>query len=200
MLAGEGWPYLIVTIGAALLTYAYFGLTWASPIALVALLLFFLFRDLRRSVPPEPLGVVAPVDGRVIEVRACHGGSVPGEWLRISIRTSHMGAYTVRAPIEGSVRSIAEMREEDTAEAAPNGMWLRSEEAHDVVLTFPRSAGPFRPKCFVRYGERVGQGQRFAYLRLALRAEVYMPTASSARVARGDRVLAGETLLADLPG
>jgi len=78
-------------------------------------------------------------------------------------------------------------------------MWLRSEEAHDVVLMFPRRYRLFGPKAFVRYGERVGQGQRFAYLRLAPRAEVYLPIASSARVASGDTVRAGETILADLP-
>ena len=40
---------------------------------------------------------------------------------------------------------------------------------------FPGGTRGFAPKAFVRYGERVGQGQRFAYLRLAPRAEVYLP-------------------------
>jgi phosphatidylserine decarboxylase len=200
MLAGEGWPYLIVACIAGAVVYEFFGVAQAAPIFVVGLFLFFLFRDPQRAVPPEPLAVIAPVDGTVVEVRPCHDGLVPGEWLRIAIRVDHMGAYTVRAPIEGAIQSIAAMLESTEHLQLNNGMWLRSEEAHDVVLTFPRRFPPFGPKSFVRYGERVGQGQRFAYLRLAPRAEVYVPTASNARVAKGDTVLAGETIIADLPG
>ncbi|MFW2405139.1 MAG: hypothetical protein ACN4GT_10255 [Gammaproteobacteria bacterium] len=181
--------------------YRFIGPLWAVPILLATLLLFFLFRDPGRVVPPEPLAVVAPVDGTVIEIRPCHDGMVPGEWLRVAIRTNHLGAYTVRGPIEGGIKSIGEMIEStgDGDTRLPNGMWLRSEEAHDVVLMFPRRMGLLGPKAFVRYGERVGQGQRFAYLRLTPRADVYLPIESSARVARGDKVVAGETILADLP-
>lgn len=199
IIAGEGWPYLIALGVAGALVYRYVGPLWAIPIVLTTLLLFFLFRDPGRDVPPEPLAVIAPVDGTVIEVRPCHDGLVPGEWLRVAIKTNHMGAYTVRGPIEGSVQSIGCMIERPDDAGLLNGMWLRSEEAHDVVLMFPRRYRLFGPKAFVRYGERVGQGQRFAYLRLAPRAEVYLPIASSARVASGDTVRAGETILADLP-
>lgn len=199
IIAGEGWPYLIALGVAGALVYRYVGPLWATPIVLATLLLFFLFRDPGRDVPPEPLAVIAPVDGTVIEVRPCHDGLVPGEWLRVAIKTNHMGTYTVRGPIEGSVQSIGGMIERPDDAALPDGMWLRSEEAHDVVLMFPRRYRLFGPKAFVRYGERVGQGQRFAYLRLAPRAEVYLPIASSARVASGDTVRAGETILADLP-
>ena len=52
----------------------------------------------------------------------------------------------------------------------------------------------------MRYGERIGQGQRFAYLRLAPRAEIYLPLRAAVRVAAGERVSAGESILADLPG
>lgn len=199
IIAGEGWPYLIVLGVAGVVVYRFVGPLWAVPIVLATLLLFFLFRDPWRAIPPEPLAVVAPVDGTVIEVRPCHDGMVPGEWMRVAIKTNHMGAYTVRGPIEGSIQSISGMIEPTGDAGLPNGLWLRSEEAHDVVLIFPRRYRLFGPKAFVRYGERVGQGQRFAYLRLAPRAEVYLPTASSARVARGDSVLAGETIIADLP-
>ena len=50
----------------------------------------------------------------------------------------------------------------------------------------------------VRYGERVGQGQRFAYLRLAPKAEVYLPVTATIKVGAGDRVRAGCGILAEL--
>jgi phosphatidylserine decarboxylase len=66
-------------------------------------------------------------------------------------------------------------------------------------LLFPGRHGRFGPKAFVRYGERVGQGQRFAYLRLAPRAAVFLPESANLRVGVGDRVLAGSDILAELP-
>jgi phosphatidylserine decarboxylase len=60
----------------------------------------------------------------------------------------------------------------------------------------PRYFG--RPKAFVRYGERVGQGQRCAYVRLASHAVVYVPLKSRVRVRRGNYVNAGTDILATL--
>jgi hypothetical protein len=66
------------------------------------------------------------------------------------------------------------------------------------LLTFPQRGWLGSPRAFVRYGERLGHGERFAYLRLARLAEVYLPRAARLRVAAGDRVRAGVNVLADL--
>lgn len=198
--AGDGWPYLIIVAIGGALAYRFFGVAWVVPFALIDIALYFLFRDPWREVPPEPLGALAPIDGEAVEVSADSNGVLPGDWIRITIATNHMGAYTVRAPIEGTISEIAEHLPDAGQQRRPRGMWLRSEEEHDVVLIFPGGIRALGPKAFVRYGERVGQGQRFAYLRLAPRAVVYLPPESTLRIEAGDRVLAGETILADLPG
>jgi len=200
MVAGDGWPYLIIVGLAGLVAYGVIGPLWAIPFLLLDIALYFLFRDPWREVPPEPLGALAPIDGKIIDVCQYQDRLLPGHWARITIATSHLGAYTIRAPIEGSIHDVAEEAHVSDAARRPQGMWLRSEEAHDVILMFPGGFRPLGPKAFVRYGERVGQGQRFAYLRLAPRAEVYLPPSSEVRVTAGDRVLAGETILAELPG
>ena len=50
----------------------------------------------------------------------------------------------------------------------------------------------------MNYDERLGQGQRFAYLRLALQAELYLPVTAKLRIAQGERIRAGEQAIADL--
>jgi phosphatidylserine decarboxylase len=196
IIAGEGLPVLIGAGVVAFLLYRFAGPEWGVPAAVFTLWLFFLFRDPNRNVPPLPTAVLAPVDGKVLTVTRCADELLPGEWWRISIRPSHLGAYTVRAPIEGT---ILEVRDKILPGSRPTrGLWLRSEENDDVVVLFPRRRRYFGPKTFASYGERVGQGQRFAYLRMATLAEIYVPATSQVRVSDGARIRAGLDVLADL--
>jgi phosphatidylserine decarboxylase len=198
MIAGEGWPWLVfLTVGGFIVAWKW-GLVWASPIAVLCVLKFLLFRDPNRSVPPLPLAVVAPIDGRIIKVERSEGDPLPGVWTRITIRTNHFGAYTVRSPIEGAIHDVREKAGHSNLPGVPSGLWVRSEEGDDVVLLFPVDRFGLAPKALIRYGERVGQGQRFAYLRLAPRAEVYLPASAAVRVCEGDRIRAGSDVLAEL--
>jgi len=198
MVSREGWPWLIGAVviwGVILRTW---GPGWSIPVLVLTVWLFFLFRDPGRAVPPLPLGVVSPVDGEITEIVRYRNGILPGQWTRISIRTNHLGAYTVRSPIEGSICDVRKQARDVDPARLTSGLWVRSEEQDDVVLLFPGRNPRFGPRAFVRYGERVGQGQRFAYLRLAPKAEVYLPATAEIRISTGDRVLAGSSILAEL--
>jgi phosphatidylserine decarboxylase len=195
MVVREGWPWLL---GAAALTVGALRLDaswWAAIPAMVTVWLYFLFRDPGREVPALPLAVFAPVDGRVIDVAEVRDADLQGHWWRIRLATNHLGAYTVRAPIEGQV---LDLREADRSRNGASGLWVRSEEGDEVAVLFGRRRLGLAPRAFVRYGERVGQGQRFAYLRLAAEAIVYLPATARPGVQAGDRVEAGTSVLAEL--
>lgn len=194
MIAGEGWPWLAAAVVLCALVWLRWGLAPAAPLAVLATWFYLLFRDPPRQVPPLPLAVLAPVDGRVTDVGKASAGLLPGDWTRIAIRATHLGTYTVRAPIEGTILDVRD--EADRRDIS--GLWLRTEEDDDIVLLFPGRSPRFGPKTFARYGERLGQGQRFAYLRLASRAEIYVPASARVQVTPGDRVRAGIDVLADL--
>jgi phosphatidylserine decarboxylase len=198
MIAREGWPWIMVVVIASGITYRVWGAGPSAAPMLLVVWLFFLFRDPGRDVPSLPLAIVSPVDGRVTEIVRHRDGELPGEWTKIAINTNHLGAYAVRSPIEGTIGDVRDGAPNGEAAARASGLWVRSEEQDDVILLFPGRQGRFGPKAFVRYGERVGQGQRFAYLRLAPRAEVYFPVTANVRVGIGDRVLAGSAVLAEL--
>lgn len=195
VIAHEGWIWLLTSIVAGVVAARLGYFEVAVVMALVTVFLVLLFRDPARVVPPLPAAVYAPVDGRVVgvqEVDSAVGGS---GWWQVQIRASRLGAYTVRAPIEGTIQEIAPGAIEGQR---PTGLCIRSEEADEVVLAFPHH-GPLRsPRAFVRYGERLGQGERFAYLRFAPMAEVYLPRSCRLCVAVADPVRAGDTLLGEL--
>jgi len=195
VIAHEGWPWLLGTIVGGVVA-ARLGYSEAAvALALVTVFLVFLFRDPARVVPPLPHAIYAPVDGRVVGIQELDSVSNGPRWWRLQIRASRLGAYTVRAPIEGTIQEIADDAIEGQRLA---GLSIRSEEGDEVLLAFPHRGRLRSPRAFVRYGERLGQGERFAYLRLAPMAEIYLPRSCRLTVAVADRVRAGDTMLGEL--
>src|SRR5690606_37262657 len=152
-------------------------------------------RDPRREVPSSALGVVSPVDGKVSEA----GEAGEGEAQRVLVRVSMFGAYTARAPVEGKVMAPGAAPPAGPLTGAEPGLWLATDEGENVVLKFRGNRFGLAPHAFLDYGERVGQGQRCAYLRLTKFAELELPHDARLLVEPGQRVVAGEDLLAKLP-
>ncbi len=80
-----------------------------------------------------------------------------------------------------------------------NALWIQTDEGDDVVLQFSGYRLGFAPRAFIGFGERVGQGQRCAYLRLTRFAEIHLPIAGKVQVEPGQNVLAGISLLGSVP-
>ena len=80
-----------------------------------------------------------------------------------------------------------------------NALWVETDEGNSVVLQFHEYRLGIAPQAFVGLGERLGQGQRCANIRLARFAEVYLPIAGKVKVEPGQVVRAGEDLIGAVP-
>ena len=98
-----GWPLLALdrccwrtTIG-----------TWRRlPAALLCLIVYF-FRDPLRRIPTEPGLLVAPADGKVVEItRLAHDEFIGGPAVRIGIFLSIFNVHLNRAPAESRVIAL----------------------------------------------------------------------------------------------
>jgi len=197
--AREGIPFLLAAGLAAWLAYYYFGaVAGVAPTAIFALF-YMVFRDPRRVIPAVPLGVVSPVDGRVRAVDLVDRGVLQGEAHRIFIEIDALGTYTARCPVEGNIKDLNTLAAETVVDYRTNALWVQTDEGDDVVLQFRGYRFGLGPASFVRYGERLGQGQRCAYLRLTRVAEVHLPIESKVLVEPGRRVTAGLDLIGKLP-
>ena len=194
--AAEGIPFLL---GAALATVAawrFYGIYWALVPCALFVYLYLIFRDPWRDVTPAPLGVVSPVDGEVAELSG-NDEAAEGGVRKILIRVSSLGTYTARSPVEGKITDLGAMPAPASDDAA--GLWLLTDEGAYVVLRFRGNRFGIAPRAFLTYGERIGQGQRCAYLRLTKFAEIELPVGSRFLVTEGQRVSAARDLLAKLP-
>ena len=197
--AREGIPFLVAAALAAWIVYRFVEPVYVLLPAALFVLAWLVFRDPRRTIPAVPLGVVSPVDGRVSAVDLVDRGVLQGEAHRIFVEISSLGTYTARCPVEGNIKDLNTLAADTVVDYRTNALWVRTDEGDDVVLQFRDYRFGLPPASFVRYGERLGQGQRCAYLRLTRIAEVHLPIESKILVKPGQRVTAGLDLIGKLP-
>lgn len=161
--------------------------------------LFAVFRDPIRNIPAVPLGLVSPVDGVVTEVGLTDNSVLGGDAHRIVIEIDSLGSYTARSPVEGKIMDFRGDGAHESVRKLSSGLWIQTDEGDDVVLQFHGHPFGLAPRSFIRFGERVGQGQRCAYLRLTRIAELHLPIESKILVKPGQRVVAGTDLIGKVP-
>tara|TARA_R110000782_G_scaffold107317_7_gene195750 strand:- start:107 stop:703 length:597 start_codon:yes stop_codon:yes gene_type:complete len=186
--AQEGLPLLIAALAVAILLIRYSDPWFALAPMAVFVLLYLVFRDPKRSMSSVALGVVSPVDGEVLEAGAIESGDMGPGALRVVIAVDSLGTYTARSPVEGIIKDLGS-----------KAMWLQTDEGVDVTLKFRGHRLGLAPKAFGRFGERLGQGQRCAYLRLTRIAEVQWPDNGKLAVEVGQTVRAGIDLIGAVP-
>lgn len=196
--AQEGIPFLLLSGLSSGLALRYLDLYWFAAALALFFALFFVFRDPRRRIPAVPLGVISPIDGHVVEVGVADKGVLQGEAHRVVLRINSFGTYTARCPIEGKIMDLNSLTSDRVVDYRTNALWIQTDEGDDVVLQFRGYRFGLPPQSFVRYGERLGQGSRCAYLRLTRFAELHLPIDSKVHVVPGQRVVAGRDVLAKL--
>jgi phosphatidylserine decarboxylase len=197
--AQEGLPLIALALALLVLVLRY-AEPWLALLPLAALvLLFLLFRDPRRFVPPVALGIVSPVDGEIVEVDITNRCVVQGQAHRVRIRVNPWGTYTARSPIEGRVMDLHSRMEGVGPDCPANALWVETDEGDSVVLQFHDYRFGLPPKSFVGMGERVGQGSRCGYIRLARFAELTLPIDGKVYVKVGQKVTAGTDVIAAVP-
>lgn len=196
--APEGLPFLGLLVLAAWAVGMYAAIVWVAVPLLLFVLAYLVFRDPHRAVPSRALGIVSPVDGWVLDVQPVPTKPDGRSHRRVRIRVDPLGTYAARAPVEGYVRDPGAADAVDAGFPA-NALWLQTDEGDDVALHFQGYRFGLAPRALTRYGERLGQGERCAYLRLVRDVEVFVPVASKLDVEPGQRVTAGRDLLGTLP-
>jgi phosphatidylserine decarboxylase len=198
-----GWPFVlgaaVPALGLALV------LPWlAAVFAVLALFMVYFFRDPERMVPDQPDAVVSPADGRVLVAGDAEPASAPaGTWKQVSIFLSPLDVHVNRIPIGGRVarveytpgRFLAAYRPESARVNERNEVWIeRDGEAvvcRQVVGVLAR-----RLVCRVAPGAAVRTGERYGLMKFGSRIDLYLPPRATLRVAVGDSVRGGETVVA----
>jgi phosphatidylserine decarboxylase len=203
-LALEGVP-LIAFGGLATLTFGV--LEWGIP-ALAALVLTYLvlhfFRDPERVVPTDAEVAVSPADGKVVsvsEVRDPLSGEIRP---RVGIFMNVLNVHVNRSPIAGRVTQVnyqqGKFGKADGSGASGENERniLRITDREDREWTVVQVAGLVarRIVCWAEEGDEVARGQRIGMIKFGSKVDLYLPRGYDATVSMGERVYAGQSVLA----
>jgi phosphatidylserine decarboxylase len=206
IIAKEGWPFLaaavVVSVVVTLGWPAWSILFWLA----TAFILQF-FRDPPRNVPADPDAVISPADGRVVYVEKARDPYLNREALKISVFMNVFNVHSNRSPVDGEVKKIWYFAgkfvnaalDKASIENERNALHIRMDSGTDVTCVQVAGLIARRILCYVKAKDRLVRGQRFGFIRFGSRVDVYLPLTAVPRTAVGDKVYAGETILASLP-
>ncbi len=169
------------------------------------------FRHPPRVPPTRPGLVVAPADGLICLIEEA---SPPAELglpdaplPRVSIFLSVLDAHVQRAPIGGEV--VAAQHRPGLFGSADMAAASEDNERNSIVIRTPEGAQVIavqiagliarRIVCDAKVGDKLAIGDTYGLIRYGSRLDTYLPAGSNILVTVGQRALAGETVLAELP-
>jgi phosphatidylserine decarboxylase len=206
IIAREGWPFLAGAVAASVLATLFGGWLWALPLWLISVFVLQFFRDPARAAPQGDKLVLAPADGRIVAVERTLDTNLNREAQKVSVFMNVFNVHSNRSPIQGTVTGVryfpgkfvnADL-DKASSENERNAVMLKTADGQE--LTFVQVAGLIarRILCYVKPGDTLQPGQRYGFIRFGSRVDVYLPLTAAIKVTLGDRVRAGETVLAEM--
>jgi phosphatidylserine decarboxylase len=207
-IAREGYRVILPVAGVTgLCALMGWGALALGGIALTAFVTAF-FRDPERRVPDGAGLVVAPADGRVIEIeKGVRVPQLPAPASRVSIFMSPLNVHVNRAPVAGVVRSVRHQAGKFHAAFSPkaspdneqNAIVLADERNEHFLMVQIAGALARRIVCYLTPDARVSRGDRCGIIMFGSRVDLYVPEAVAIRVRSGDRLRAGESVIGAYP-
>ena len=201
-IAKEGYIFILPL---AVLTGIFWTLSWLWAVGLFGGLFLFVtwfFRDPERNIPEDPNAIVSPGDGKVVEIIQEKDPLLDEAYTRVSIFLNVFNVHVNRVPIAGRIQATrynpgkflnaashkASLDNEQSAILLNNGR---------VTILVKQIAGLIarRIVCWAKEGDEYQRGQRYGLIRFGSRMDVFLPEGTDIKVAIGDIVHGGSSII-----
>jgi phosphatidylserine decarboxylase len=204
----DGWKFVALGVVATLVLF----LLWhpAGWLALILTLwIAYFFRDPWRVTPMRAGLIISPADGIVVSITPVPpppGLDMGAEPVtRIGIFLNLFDVHVARAPIAGTVaareytpgRFINASLDKASEHNERLALRVSSGDGLDIACVLIAGLVARRIVCPLLPGQRVGSGERIGIIRFGSRVDIYVPPPYVPLVALGQRMVGGETVLAD---
>ena len=201
-IAKEGLLFILIPLLFAAIFYALDVKLLAALSLLVSFFMTFFFRVPKRSIPDDPKAILAPADGKIVDI------SKGRDYVTIAIFLSPLDVHVNRIPHEGEVVDVKYIKGKHLQAFRP----AASKQNERVITTISTRYGTYRVAqiagilarrvvCYLKPGDKVERGQVFGMIKFGSRTELTMSTEDVHIVVKiGEKVKGGETIVAYFKG
>jgi phosphatidylserine decarboxylase len=214
---GRKFALIAAVVGLVCLFIGWHWLAWLLGILTFCIAAFF--RDPRRVTPQGDRLVIAPADGLITliqkvppprELTIDDGSGTPflstEAVTRVSIFMSVFDVHINRSPIAGTILKVVYIpgkflnADLDKASEENERQHILVDRGNGTLIGFTQIAGLVARRIvpFVKAGDIIACGQRVGLIRFGSRVDVYLPVGTDPLVVLGQRVIAGETVVAEI--
>lgn len=214
MLAREGFPTIIIVfiVSAIMGVAASYGPQWLQLSVYLLLALFcglvvFFFRDPDRVSPVNDNLILSPADGKVVLIQEVEESEYIGKKVtQVSIFLSPLDVHVNRVPITGKLEYVKYypgkylMAWEDHASELNERAHFGVLHSSGIKMMFKQITG-FLARRIVYHiseGDEINAGDRFGIMKFGSRMDLLLPENVAIRVKKGDRTVAGESVIGEL--
>lgn len=210
LLAREGWPFIAITAIASI-AVSFWCVAWSVPLWIITIFVVQFFRDPPRNVPQQDNIVTSAADGKVIAIEKAFDEYLKRDALKISVFMNVFNVHSNRSPVDGTIlqrwyhqgKFFNAAMDKASLENERCALWIKTRpingnQGEDVTCVQIAGLIARRILCYVDAGATLTKGQRYGFIRFGSRVDIYLPLSAKAKVSLGDKVSAGESILAEL--
>lgn len=179
---------------------------------LLTLFCAYFFRNPARVVPDDENLITSPADGIVCSISS----EVPSpslelgedERYKVSIFLSIFDVHVNRVPVSGVVNKVLyhpgafvnASLDKASVFNEKNTILMTMNDKKESLIAFTQIAGMIarRIVCDIHEGQSVQKGSIFGLIRFGSRCDVWLPVGAVPQVIKGQRMIAGESVISDL--
>jgi len=204
----DGWKFVAVAALASVVLFLLWRPAGGAGL-IVTLWVAYFFRDPWRVTPTRPGLIVSPADGIVISLAPAPPppelamGTAPVP--RIGIFLNLFDVHIARAPVGGWVaarrytkgRFVNASFDKASLDNERLALRVAPGEPPEIAVVLIAGLVARRIVCPLYEGQRLAAGERIGLIRFGSRVDIYIPPPYVPLVALGQRMVGGETVLAD---
>lgn len=212
----EGYTSIALTILFIAILNAVIHFYWPenAPLRWFAYILSFLlfviilqfFRSPKRKIKEDESHVLCPADGKVVVIEETEETEYfKDKRIQISVFMSPVNVHVNRNPITGVIKYFKYHPGKYLVAWHPKSSTenerttIVTENSAGIPVLFRQIAGALARRIvwYVKEGDKVKQGEQFGFIKFGSRVDIFVPLGTHIKVAIGDVVKGGETVLAE---